>query len=169
MGVMFLIYFLLVALCLISVIGSVVPALPGPPFAWAALVFSYYACAPYVSLSAVVITGIMTLLVAVLDYVAPGLVTKLGGGSRMAVVGSTVGVFVGLTFMPLGLVLGPLVGAFVGEMIATSQLNIAFRVAVFQFISFLITSGIKLILSLVISYMVILALIETITQSFVHT
>lgn len=160
MGVMFLIYALLVILCLVSVIGSVVPALPGPPFAWAALVFAYFACEPYVSLTVVIVFGILTLLVAILDYVAPGFVTKIGGGSREAVIGSTVGVFVGMLFMPLGLVLGPLVGAFIGEMIATDQTSVALRVAFLQFISFLITSGIKLILSLVMSYFVLYALIK---------
>lgn len=160
MGMTFLIYFVLIALCLISVIGSIVPALPGPPLAWSAMVFAYFACEPYVSLSAVVIFGVLTLLAAILDYVAPGFVTKLGGGSRMAVIGSTVGVFAGLTFMPLGLVLGPLVGAFVGELMATNQTNVAFRVAILQFVSFLITTGVKLVLSLVMSYYVLLALIR---------
>lgn len=160
MGMMILIYFLLIALCLISIIGSILPALPGPPLAWAAMVFAYFACEPYVSLSAVVVFGVLTLLAAILDYVAPGFVTKLGGGSRMAVIGSTVGVFAGLTFMPWGLVLGPLVGAFVGELMATNQTNVAFRVAILQFVSFLITTGVKLVLSLVMSYYVLLALIR---------
>lgn len=160
MGMMILIYFLLIALCLISIIGSILPALPGPPLAWAAMVFAYFACEPYVSLSAVVVFSVLTLLAAILDYVAPGFVTKLGGGSRMAVIGSTVGVFAGLTFMPWGLVLGPLVGAFVGELMATNQTNVAFRVAILQFVSFLITTGVKLVLSLVMSYYVLLALIR---------
>ena len=148
---------------LFKLVGSVVPALPGPPVAWSALVIAYYTCEPYVSVSAVVIWGVLTLFAAILDYVAPGYVTKLGGGSRMAVIGSTVGVFIGLTFMPLGLVLGPLVGAFVGEMMATNQTNVAFRVAILQFVSFLVTSGIKLVLSLIMSYYVLFAIIKALT------
>lgn len=152
---------LAVILTLVGVVGSVVPALPGPPFSWAAMVIVYYICAPQVGLAAVVVFGILTLLAAILDYVAPVFVTKMGGGSRMAMLGSSVGVIVGLFFMPLGLILGPLAGAFLGEMMATNRANVAFRVAILSFIAFLVTSGIKLVLSLLMTYYVLDAIIRT--------
>ncbi len=150
---------------LVGVVGSVLPALPGPPFSWAALVLVYYTCSPHVSLSLVVIMGILTLSCSILDYFAPILVTKWGGGSRLSVIGSSVGVVAGLFFMPLGLVLGPLVGAFLGEMLATQQSHIAFRVAILSFVAFLVTAGIKLILSLLMTYFILISVLAVIIPS----
>ena len=148
---------LAVIMTLVGVVGSVLPALPGPPFSWAALVIVYYTC-PKVSLTLVIVMGVLTLFSAILDYIAPVWVTKMGGGSRMSVIGSTLGVIGGLFFMPLGLILGPLIGAFLGELMETNQTNVAFRVAILSFVSFIITSGIKLILSLLMTYYIFLAI-----------
>lgn len=152
---------LAIILAIVGVVGSVLPALPGPPMSWAGMVIVYFTCAPHVSMTAVAVMGVLTLLCGILDYVAPIYVTKLGGGSRMSVIGSSVGVIAGLFFMPLGLILGPLVGAFIGEMMATNQSKIALRVAILSFVAFLVTSGIKLILALLMSYYIVEAVIET--------
>ncbi len=67
------------------------------------------------------------------------------------------GILAGLLFMPAGLILGPLVGAFVGEMLHGSmhggtQVSKSLRVALFSFVSFLLTTGLKLISCLVMAY-----------------
>lgn len=156
----FVLTFVAVILTIIGIVGSILPALPGPPFSWAALVIVYFTCPSAVSLPLVIVTGVLTLLAAIVDYVAPIYVTKWGGGSRQAIIGSSIGVIVGLFFMPLGLIFGPLVGSFVGEMMATNRSEVAFRVAILSFVSFLVTSGIKLLLAVVMTYYVLVAVIS---------
>jgi hypothetical protein len=53
--------------------------------------------------------------------------------------------------MPVGLVVGPLVGAFAGELLSTRQTGKALRVALLSFLSFLLSTGYKVILCLVMT------------------
>jgi hypothetical protein len=62
-----------------------------------------------------------------------------------------VGIILGLFFMPIGLVVGPLIGAFVGEILSTRQTGKAIRVALLSFLSFLLSTGFQLILCLAMS------------------
>jgi len=93
----------------------------------------------------------LTVVAEVLDYIAPIWMAKAGGGSRAAITGSTVGLVLGLFFMPVGLVVGPLVGAFAGELLSTRQTAKAIRVALLSFLSFLLSTGFKVILCLVMT------------------
>jgi len=95
---------------------------------------------------------ILTIFVSVIDYVAPIVMTRMGGGSKYAMWGSTIGIFAGLFFMPIGLVLGPLLGAFIGEILHNVNLKHAFKVAAMSFISFLLGTGIKLVASLLMTF-----------------
>jgi uncharacterized protein YqgC (DUF456 family) len=94
---------------------------------------------------------VLTIIAEVLDYIAPIWMAKAGGGSRSAITGSMVGIILGLFFMPIGLVVGPLIGAFAGEMLSTRQTGKAIRVALLSFLSFLLSTGFQLILCLAMS------------------
>lgn len=139
-------------LTLVGVAGSVIPALPGPPLSLAALAIVYWILPGTVSNSLLLIMTLLTAVAAVLDYFAPILITKVGGGSKQAILCTTVGLVAGLFFMPLGLILGPLVGAFVGEYSHSAQIGKALWIAFLSFLSFLITTVFKLILSAIMSY-----------------
>lgn len=95
---------------------------------------------------------VLTIIVSVLDYVAPIWLTKVGGGSKAAIWGSTLGLIAGLFFMPIGLIVGPLAGAFFGEMTNDSSVGKATRVALMSFVSFLLTTGAKLVLSALMTF-----------------
>lgn len=132
-------------------VGSVAPALPGPPLCLIALTIVYFFFPGSVSTVILVVMLALCLVAATIDYFAPMLVTKIGGGSKFAIVGSTIGIIVGLFFPPLGIIWAPLVGAFLGEFIFDFKLGKAFKIALLSFLSFMLTVGFKLVLCSVIA------------------
>lgn len=137
-----------VLLALVGITGAIVPALPGPPLNWLALLIIYLALDGAVSSAMLWTMLAVTVMVTLLDYVAPSLMTRWGGGSQAATRGATIGTILGIFFMPWGLLLGPLAGAFVGEMMHTQNAAQSIRVALYSFLSFLLTTGAKLIASI---------------------
>jgi len=148
---------LAIVIALVGIAGAVIPALPGPPLCFASLAIAYFTCPGEISTPLLLWMLALTILVTVLDYVAPIILTRMGGGSRPAAWGTTIGIVAGLFFMPWGLLLGPLVGAFLGEMTHNTDVPKATRVAAMSFISFLLTTGLKLIATLVMTFYVMRA------------
>ena len=141
-----------VLLSLTGIVGAIAPALPGPPLSFAALLTVYFTCPGTISTELLIWMLVLTIIVSVLDYVAPIWLTKVGGGSKAAIWGSTLGLIAGLFFMPIGLIVGPLAGAFFGEMTNNSSVGKATRVALMSFVSFLLTTGAKLVLSALMTF-----------------
>ena len=142
---------LAIVMALVGIIGAIVPAIPGPPLSFASLFIAYLATG-CISTSCLVWMLVLTILATILDYIAPIWLTKLGGGSKKAIWGSTIGTIIGLFFMPWGLIVGPLVGAFLGEMMHKDEVGKALKVALMSFIAFLLTTGLKLTASLLMTY-----------------
>ena len=151
---------------LVGIIGAIVPALPGPPLCFASLVIAYFTSPGYISTALLATMLVVTIVVTVLDYIAPIWLTKLGGGSKEAMWGSTLGIFIGLFFMPLGLVLGPLAGAFIGEMMHEQHVGKATKVALMSFVAFLLTTGLKLMASLLMTFYVCKAFVDQVVDLF---
>lgn len=151
---------LAIILTIVGLIGSIVPALPGPPLSLAGLAIIYWFLPGSISSSLLVAMIILTVVAAVLDYLAPIILTRVGGGSEQAVLCTTLGLIVGLFFMPIGLILGPLIGAFVGEYSNSAKLGKALWIAFLSFLSFLFTTVIKVILTAVMSYYIFAAVIS---------
>jgi uncharacterized protein YqgC (DUF456 family) len=101
---------------------------------------------------------VMTIVAEVLDYIAPIWMAKAGGGSRAAITGSTIGLVLGFFFMPIGLLVGPLLGAFAGEMLSTREVGKAIRIALLSFLSFLLSTGFQLILCIAMACYTIAAI-----------
>jgi uncharacterized protein YqgC (DUF456 family) len=57
------------------------------------------------------------IVIQVLDYIIPAWGTKKFGGSKWGVWGSVLGLIVGMFFGLPGIILGPFVGAVLGEMV----------------------------------------------------
>lgn len=146
-----------IILNIVGIIGAVAPALPGPPLCLIALTITYFYFPGSLSLTALIVTIVLCLLSATIDYFAPMIVTKLGGGSKYAVIASTIGLIIGLFFPPLGIIWIPFVCAFAGELIADFKLGKAFKVALLSFLSFVLTTGFKLVLCSIIAFMSIKA------------
>ena len=137
----------------IGIIGCIVPGLPGTPIAYAGLWIAQATDRVDFSWQFLLIWGIVTLVVSVLDYAVPAWGTKQFGGTKYGVWGSTLGVFVGLLFGAVGVILGPLVGAILFELLAIAlhgqinRVNIAaaFRAGWGSFIGILVGTVLKLI------------------------
>ena len=151
---------LAIILTTVGMIGSIVPALPGPPLSLAGLAIIYWFIPGSISTPLLITMIILTVVAAVLDYLAPILLTRVGGGSKQAVLCTTLGLMVGLFFMPMGLILGPLIGAFVGEYSNSQRLGKALWVAFLSFLSFLFTTVIKVILTAVMTYYMVMGVIS---------
>jgi uncharacterized protein YqgC (DUF456 family) len=137
---------ILAGLCIIvGIIGCIVPGLPGTPIAYAGLWIAQASERVDFSWQTLLIWGIVTVVVSVLDYVVPAWGTKQFGGTRWGVWGSTIGVFVGLFFGFVGVIVGPLVGAILGELLGGKQMSEALRAGWGSFVGLLFGTLLKLI------------------------
>jgi uncharacterized protein YqgC (DUF456 family) len=120
---------LAITLMVVGVIGTFLPVLPG-----ALLVFGGMLLAAWiddfqrVGWITLVILGVLTLLVFIVDIVSGLLGAKRVGASRLALVGAAIGTVVGMFFGLIGILIAPFIGAVVGEVIARGQLAPAARV-----------------------------------------
>ena len=140
------VYLVLAILCaVVGLAGAVLPVLPGPPVSYAALWLMWLRNPQDISSATLWVMGALMAVVSVLDYIAPVWITNKGGGSPSAIRGATAGMVVGLFFPPWGLLLGPFVGALLGELLTHATAGKALRVALLSFLAFLLTTGFKLL------------------------
>ena len=141
------IFLLIVAgiLMVIGIIGCIVPGLPGTPIAYAGLWIAQATDRVDFSWQILLIWGIVTIVVSVLDYVVPAWGTKQFGGTKWGVWGSTIGVFAGLFFGAAGVIIGPLAGAILGELIGGKKVEEALRAGWGSFIGIFFGTILKLI------------------------
>ena len=148
------IFILLVSLLfvIVGVVGSVLPALPGPPLCWLGLLILYTTPGMEWNYWLLGITFVVTLLIAVLDYVIPAQGTKRFGGSKYGIWGTNIGLIVGIFApIPFGFFIGPFVGAFIGEMIYNSQdSQRALKAATGSFIGFIASSFMKFVYAMIL-------------------
>lgn len=146
---------------IIGLAGSILPALPGAPLSFAGLVLLCFCDGADISSTSIWVSAIFLAIVSVLDYVAPIWLTNASGGSKQATRGSIAGLIAGLFFFPpWGLVIGPFIGAFVGELMTHATTGKALKVAMMSFVGFVLTIGMKIIYSGVLLFMVIKESIE---------
>lgn len=149
---------------IVGLLGSVLPAMPGPPFSYLGLLLLLPCEGESISSVTLWVTGIFFVIVFVLDYVAPVWMTNLSGGSKKATIGSVIGLIVGLFFLPWGLIVGPFVGAFIGEIMHGTSKGQALKVALMSFVGFLLTTGMKIIYGSVMLFIVVVEAIQLIIK-----
>ena len=146
-------YFLLILgllLMIVGIIGSLLPALPGPPISWVGILLLYFCPGMETNYWLLGITLVIAVVIGILDYVIPAKGTKYFGGSKYGIWGTNIGLVVGIFApIPFGFLIGPFVGALVGELIYNSQeKGRAFKAATGSFIGFLAGTFMKLLVSL---------------------
>ncbi len=134
-------------LMLIGIIGSVLPVLPGVPISWLGLLTLYFAPSLPFDTVFLTVTGIIALIIYILDYVIPAVGTKKFGGSKAGIWGTTIGLIVGIfTLGPFGILIGPFAGALIGELVVNkTEGPQAMKAATGSFIGFLGSTFIKFI------------------------
>lgn len=136
-------------ICMITgVLGSFLPILPGPSISWVGILLLYLTKAVPVNYWILVITFFITIFISILDYSIPSKGTKKFGGSTYGIWGTNIGLVVGIfTPIPFGFIIGPFMGAFIGELIYDSKNHQrAIRAATGSFIGLLASSFMKFIL-----------------------
>ncbi len=137
---------IIAGLCmLVGILGCIIPGLPGTPVSYVGLLIAQATDRVDFSWQFLLIWGMITLVVQVLDYFVPAWGTKRYGGTRYGIWGSTLGVFVGLFFGAVGVIVGPLVGAVLGELIGGKEVAEALRAGWGSFIGILCGTIIKLV------------------------
>ena len=138
-------------LIILGIVGSILPALPGPPISWVGLLLIYLIPDVKINYWILGITLVLTIIIAVLDYVLPSKGTKHFGGTKYGVWGTNVGLIIGLFFPPFGFVIGPFLGAFAGELIYNSQdKNRALKAAFGSFLGLLASTFMKVVFCLLL-------------------
>ncbi|MDY0098882.1 MAG: DUF456 domain-containing protein [Bacteroidales bacterium] len=143
---------LAVVLLLLGIIGCLVPVLPGPPMSFLGLILLHFTKFADFSSTLLITLAVVTIVVTLLDYVVPVWGTKKFGGSKYGIRGATVGLIIGLFLGPLGIIAGPFIGAFVGELIFKDDIRYALRAGFGSLLGFLTGIGLKLAASFVMTF-----------------
>jgi len=115
-------------LILAGILGTVLPALPGPVLMFAGLVVAAWAEQfTYVGLWSIAVFAGLTILAYVADFGATAVGAKRMGGSKRAALGAALGAMVGLFLGLPGIILGPFVGAVLGEFTVRTDIRKAGR------------------------------------------
>lgn len=136
---MTIVYWLLVAVMVVGVIGAVVPAIPGTSLIVAAIVI-WGIVQGFSSVSIALPVAVVVLLVSMgVDFLATFWGAQRFGASKWGQIGAVVGLLLGffglLPALPfggplVGILFGPLIGAIVGEFIYRRDFVIAVKAGV---------------------------------------
>lgn len=119
-----LFYLLAALMVVVGVIGTVLPALPGVPLVFAGLLLAAWADGfDKVGWAPLVVLGVLTALSLVVDFWATAKGAKRVGASRLAVIGSVLGMLAGLFLGPFGIFIGAFAGAVGGELLHRRSLG----------------------------------------------
>ena len=138
---------LAVALVVVGVVGTVLPALPGAPLVFLGLLLAAWVDHfEKVGWFTLTVLAVLTVLTFVVDFMAASLGAKRVGASWAALAGAALGMIVGLFFSIPGLILGPFAGAVLGEYLARKDWAQARRVGLGTWLGMLLGIAGKLAL-----------------------
>lgn len=155
-----LLWILVVVLIATGVVGTLLPALPGALLVFAGILLgAWIDHFDRVSITVVLICGVLTLLAWATDYAAALLGAKRAGASRLAVIGAAIGTVAGVFTGLVGLIFMPLVGAAIGELIAVRNAARAAQVGISTWIGLLLGTLAKVVLTFMMVGIFIAALL----------
>ena len=137
-------WLLAVALIVVGVVGTVLPAIPG-----ATLVFAGIALAAWIGDFAripgwiVVLAGVLAALTWVIDFAAASVGAKRVGASPWAIAGAALGTIAGVFTGLVGLLFLPLAGAALGEYLAERDMLRAGKVGLATWLGIVIGTALK--------------------------
>jgi uncharacterized protein YqgC (DUF456 family) len=110
-----------IILLVVGFLGAFLPIIPGLPLMALGVVIHKLLLQDVLSWWTVVIFIITVLLAYALDIAATAFTTKLAGASKAGLYGALLGEIIGLFFALPGLILGPFIGALLGEWIVSKR------------------------------------------------
>lgn len=148
---------LAIVVMVIGIAGSFLPVLPGIPIIFLAiLVYGWYEGFNVISVHYIAIIGALALLSILIDYIAGIWGAQKAGSSKVGMLGAGLGIIVGIFFGPIGILVGPWVGALIGEYLFLRDLNRAITVAsgsvigIFAGIAFKVLLGTGMLISFLV-------------------
>jgi uncharacterized protein YqgC (DUF456 family) len=133
-----------VVLVIAGLAGVVLPALPGT---WLILLGLIVAAAAEgftrVSVTTLVVIGVLAVASYGIDFVAAGIGTKKLGASPRAMAGAMIGTIAGLFFGLPGLIVGPFIGAAIGEWTVHKDLSKSGKAGAAAWVGFAIGTAMK--------------------------
>jgi uncharacterized protein YqgC (DUF456 family) len=149
-----------VALIVLGLAGTVLPALPGAVFVFGGIVLAAW-IDDFTRIPAwlLVVFAVLTAVAWAVDYFAAVAGAKKAGASRLALVGAALGTLAGIFTGLWGLLFMPLVGAAIGEYIAQRDLQRAGKVGLATWIGLLLGTAVKvaIVFAMVGAFVVALA------------
>ena len=155
----YLLLALSILLMIVGIIGCLVPVLPGPPLSFLGILTLQFTRFADVSTNLLIILAVVAVVVSILDFIVPVWGTRKFGGSKYGVRGATVGLIIGLFFGPPGIIIGPFIGAVVGEMIFKDDFRYAIKAGFGSLLGFMTGIGLKLAASFAITFYFIKAIV----------
>jgi len=139
-----LLYVLGVALVIIGLAGIILPALPGHLLILAGLVLAAWAeHFTRVSVWTLAVIAVIAGASYIVDFAAAALGAKRLGASSRAMIGAGIGTMAGLFFGLPGIIVGPFIGAVIGELTVETDWRRAGKAGVAAWIGFAIGTAVK--------------------------
>jgi uncharacterized protein YqgC (DUF456 family) len=144
-----LLSFMGVALIVVGLAGAFVPALPGIPLIFGGIwLIAWVDHYTHVGLWWLVSIGVVGATGVTLDLLGGALGARRSGASKRAVWGALVGTVIGLFLGLPGVLLGPFVGAMLGELTTGNSVLRSTHVGISAWFGFIFGTLIKLVASL---------------------
>jgi uncharacterized protein YqgC (DUF456 family) len=143
-----LLWILSVLMVIVGLVGVVMPALPGHMLILAGLILGAWAEGfMRVGVWTLVIIGVIALASYGVDFIAVALGAKRLGASPRAMTGAALGTLAGFFFGLPGVIVGPFVGAVIGELTTDRDFAKAGKAGVAAWIGFAIGTAVKVALA----------------------
>jgi uncharacterized protein len=153
-------YGIAIALIVVGLAGTVLPALPGLPLMFCGMLLGAWAGDfKEISVWTIIFLAILMLISVAVDFLASLYGAKRVGASKKAIAGAALGTLGGLFFGIPGLILGPFIGAVAGEMIDGKEWRTATKTGFGTWLGLAIGTALKLALAVAMLGIFILALL----------
>ncbi len=138
----------------LGIAGSFLPLIPGPLTGWTGILLLSLAPSITIQNQFLIFSFCIALGIFILDNIIPLLGVKKFGGGRASIIGSSIGLLVGILFLgPFGLLVGPFSGALIGELIVNfNDKGGALKAAYGSLIGFFTGIFLKLILGVAFAF-----------------
>jgi uncharacterized protein YqgC (DUF456 family) len=147
-------------LVVVGLVGIVMPALPGHLLIFVGLVVGAWADGfTRVGFWTLAVIGVVALASYGIDFAAAAFGARRLGATPRAMTGAALGTLLGLFFGLPGIVIGPFLGAVIGELTATKDLARAGRAGVAAWVGFAIGTAVKVGLAFVMIAIFMAALV----------
>lgn len=140
-----LIWLLAIALMVVGLIGTVLPALPGVVLVLAGVIVgAWIDDFAKVPVWAVVLIAVLAVIAWVTDYVATLMGAKKAGASKLALIGAAIGTVLGIFTGLIGLLFMPLIGAAIGQYLSERDSKNAAKVGIATWLGLLVGTVLKI-------------------------